>query len=425
MTLKKKTFSEEEILIYDEAVIYKRGDIWQFRYWLVKERRYVRLSLTTKNVDVAIEKAKKHFVKIKSDTDSGKTYYSKTTKDGVLMYLEYRKGHIDSRTTKSIVKGRYGTIRAHLEHWLDFIERDKKLKELDRDSCANYAKTRENPSATKTTALSTIAGEQSTINSMMKWLHKKGEVYIDGFDFETISIRNTTEEDVRRASFTDEEVKDFRLAIPKYIEEAKKDMTDLENRARVLSGYYLLIASISGLRTGEQKQLKWKDITFEQHRKENKEKNGLIKTDMVKISVRKETSKVRKPREYYIRDMEYFHDLFNLTIPTHTKKPYAENFVFSYNGINVVSQRAVTHHFKKILEAADIVKGKRSLVPYSFRHHFITSRIKAGLSYKDVADMCGTSRTQIEKTYYHIDKEIMMTQALADYFIDDGVIVKK
>jgi hypothetical protein len=39
--------------------------------------------------------------------------------------------------------------------------------------------------------------------------------------------------------------------------------------------------------------------------------------------------------------------------------------------------------------------------------------------------MCGTSRTQIEKTYYHIDKEIMMTQALADYFIDDGVIVKK
>ena len=135
------------------------------------------------------------------------------------MYLEYRKGHIDSRTTKSIVKGRYGTIRAHLEHWLDFIERDTKLKELDRDSCAEYAKTREKPSATKTTALSTIANEQSTINSMMKWLHKKGEVYIDGFDFETISIRNTPEEAVRRSSFTDEEVWAFRLAIPKYIED--------------------------------------------------------------------------------------------------------------------------------------------------------------------------------------------------------------
>jgi integrase len=419
MTLKKKTFSEDEVLIYDEAVIYKRGDIWQFRYWLEKERRYVRLSLKTKNQVSAVETAKKHFVKIKSETDSGKTYYSKTAKDGVLMYLEYRKGHIDRRTTKSIVKGRYGTIRAHLDHWLDFIERDTKLKELDKDSCAEYAKAREKPSATKTTALSTISNEQSTINSMIKWLHKKGEVYIDSFDFETISIRNTSEENARRESFTDQEVRDFRLAIPKYIEEAKKDMTDLENRARVLSGYYLLIASISGLRTGEQKQLKWKDIHFETHRVKAEE------FEMVKISVRKETSKVRKSREFYIRDMEYFHDLFNLTLPTHKNKPYSDNFLFSYNGINVVSQRAVTHHFKKILEVSEIDIKKRKLVPYSFRHHFITSRIKAGLSYKDVADMCGTSRAQIEKTYYHIDKEIMMTQAMADYYISDGLIVKK
>jgi integrase len=420
MNLKKQQFIEgEEEKIYDEAIIYKRGDIWQFRYWLVKEQKYVRLSLKTKNKEVAIEKAKKHFVKIKSETDSGKTYYSKTAKDGVLMYLEYRKGHIDSRTTKSIVKGRYGTIRAHLDHWLDFIERDTKLKELDRDSCADYSKEREKPSATKTTALSTIANEQSTINSMMKWLHKKGEVYIDSFDFETISIRNTSEENARRGSFDDQEVRDFRAAVPKYIEEALKDMVDLENRARVLSGYFLLIASITGLRTGEQKQLKWRDIHFETHRVKNEE------IEMVKISVRKETSKVRKPREFYVRDMEYFHNLFKLTTPTHTKKPFGDNFVFSYNGVNVVSQRAVTHHFKKILESAEIVVGKRSLVPYSFRHHFITSRIKAGLSYKDVADMCGTSRTQIEKTYYHIDKEIMITQALADYYVVDSMIVKK
>lgn len=420
MTLKKKTFVDgEEIPIYEEAVIYKRGDIWQFRYWLEKERRYVRLSLKTKNVDIATERAKKHFVSIKSVTDSGRTYYSRTAKDGVLMYLEYRKGHIDSRTTKSIVKGRYGTIRAHLEHWLDFIERDTKLKELDRDSCAEYAKAREKPSATKTTALSTIANEQSTINSMMKWLHKKGEVYIDGFDFETISIRNTPEEAVRRSSFTDEEVRAFRAAIPKYIEEAMKDLNDLENKARVLSGHYLLIASICGLRTGEQKQLKWKDITFS-NETINKEE-----IDFVKISVRKETSKVRKPRVVKIRDIEYFDNLFKLTTPTHTKKPFAENYVFSFNGVNVVSQRAVTHHFKKILEEAKIDIGKRKLVPYSFRHYFITNRIKAGLSYKDVADMCGTSRNQIEKTYYHIDEDILTTQAMAGYYTIDGIIIPK
>jgi len=254
---------------------------------------------------------------------------------------------------------------------------------------------------------------------MMKWLHKKGEVYIDGFDFETISIRNTPEEAVRRSSFTDEEVRAFRAAIPKYIEEAMKDLNDLENKARVLSGHYLLIASICGLRTGEQKQLKWKDITFS-NETINKEE-----IDFVKISVRKETSKVRKPRVVKIRDIEYFDNLFKLTTPTHTKKPFAENYVFSFNGVNVVSQRAVTHHFKKILEEAKIDIGKRKLVPYSFRHYFITNRIKAGLSYKDVADMCGTSRTQIEKTYYHIDEDILTTQAMAGYYTIDGIIIPK
>ena len=198
-----------------------------------------------------------------------------------------------------------------------------------------------------------------------------------------------------------------------------KDLNDLENKARVLSGHYLLIASICGLRTGEQKQLKWKDITFQNQRIKGE------KIDFVTISVRKETSKVRKSREVKIVDMECFDNLFKLTTPTHTKKPFAENLLFSFNGINNVSQKSVTHHFKKILEAAEIEIGKRKLVPYSFRHYFITNRIKAGLSYKAVADMCGTSRSQIEKTYYHIDEDILTTQAMAGYYTIDGMIVPK
>ena len=34
MVIKKQDFGDDEILIFDEAVIYKRGDYWQFRLWL-------------------------------------------------------------------------------------------------------------------------------------------------------------------------------------------------------------------------------------------------------------------------------------------------------------------------------------------------------------------------------------------------------
>jgi hypothetical protein len=39
VVLKKQLFAEEEIAIFDEAVIYKRGEYWQFRMWLGKEKK--------------------------------------------------------------------------------------------------------------------------------------------------------------------------------------------------------------------------------------------------------------------------------------------------------------------------------------------------------------------------------------------------
>ena len=39
--------------------------------------------------------------------------------------------------------------------------------------------------------------------------------------------------------------------------------------------------------------------------------------------------------------------------------------------------------------------------------------------------MCGTSITQIEKTYYHLDNYIMVQNALADHDMgNDGIIVR-
>ena len=47
MALKKKNFSENEIAIFEDACIYKRGEYWHFRMWLAKEKRYVKRSLKT------------------------------------------------------------------------------------------------------------------------------------------------------------------------------------------------------------------------------------------------------------------------------------------------------------------------------------------------------------------------------------------
>ena len=66
---------------------------------------------------------------------------------------------------------------------------------------------------------------------------------------------------------------------------------------------------------------------------------------------------------------------------------------------------------------------KAQLVPYSFRHFMITERVKSGLSFNQIAVMCGTSVKQIENTYLHLNEEMMRTSAKADYItLNDGTL---
>ena len=67
MTSKKKHFKPElcEEQIFQDAVLYKRGDFWQVRFWLPKEHKYARFSLRTKNRAAAIDKAEEHYLELK------------------------------------------------------------------------------------------------------------------------------------------------------------------------------------------------------------------------------------------------------------------------------------------------------------------------------------------------------------------------
>jgi hypothetical protein len=51
--------------------------------------------------------------------------------------------------------------------------------------------------------------------------------------------------------------------------------------------------------------------------------------------------------------------------------------------------------------------------------------INKGASPTQVAETCGTSTAQIEKTYYHTTEEKMVSNALAGYYVKDGLLIPK
>ncbi len=135
--------------------------------WLPKERKYARFSLKTRSKSTAVDKAKPRYHELMAQQLQGKSYFSKSTRQGVDDYMAQHHKDVEA---KIIVPGRYGTIKTHLGHWLVFIGRDTKLKELERTDCENYfherTKTKRNIAISQTTVLN----EQSTINAMMSWL---------------------------------------------------------------------------------------------------------------------------------------------------------------------------------------------------------------------------------------------------------------
>jgi integrase len=396
--------------------------------WLAKEHKYARFSLKTRNKSTAIDKAKLHYHELMAGQIQGKSYFSITTRMGVEMYLEHRKKDV---TNGFIVSGRYNTIATHLKHWLTFIGKDVKLKELERTDCEDYFASRTKTKKKETIRISqtTVENEQSSVNAMMAWLYKHKETYIDGFDFKKLKAVDKGSEENRRNTFTDDEVARWTAELSKYIKEAEKDLSEPNNYVKAVCGYYLGFSLITGLRRGEQLQLKWSDVEDMEH--EIARKNSF---DLIKVTVRGETSKVRKTRKFVVKDSVYLKGLVELTRQRHTGKILEPDLIklvqdelmFSTNGETAITARAIGVHFDKLVALAKIPNSdKRGLVPYSLRHYFITQRVNSNLPPANVAEMCGTSITQIEKTYYHTTEAKMVSNALAGYYVKDGLLIPK
>jgi len=423
MTLKKKQFNDDEIALFDDVVLYKRGDFWHFRMWLVNEGKYARFSLKTRNRQIATDKAKKHYYELKVLEATNKPYFSITTKEGVERYIKQRQIDVDDGI---IVKGRLSTIKTHLEHWLNYVKKDTKLQELDRMDCYNYSSNRTKTKKGVAVSQTTVLNEQSSINAMIKWLHKNKFIDINEFEFKKLKRIDKGNDEFRRSIFSDEEMASYWKVLNKYLDEAiaeYKNDDSYTNYIKIATTFYVAFLILTGMRRGELLQIRWKDIVPETHTYENKEH------ELLKITVRAETSKVRRTRKFMIEDLDYYDRFFKIAYPKFKKKlenkdkKFGDTLIFSDDGFQQITSRAIGYHFGVMLEKADIVDlDTRNIVPACCRHYFITEKLNANVDKKHVAEMCGTSEIQINNTYYHVTNERMVTNALARYVIRDGLI---
>lgn len=333
--------NDGRIWLFDKVLLEQRGEYWHFRMWLDGEGKYARESLKTRDLATAKKRAEERYIQLRADQMTGKRYFSITTEEGVNQYLAEKRKLVELDT---ITKGRLGTISTHLGHWLDYIKRDTKLKELERNAADGYFAYRMN-NAKHGVAHTTLANEQSTINAMMAYLFRVKQSVVEAFDFPKLNKYKIDNEAIRRATLTNDEYNALTRAMRSYVAREANKLDDDEYMMRQLVRHYVLIAANAGLRTGEQQQLRWCDVKMKKH-----ELGAAMQTKLLaEIYVRKETSKVRKDRKLYCRGGYYFERWKELAKPKSST-----DLIFSLDGKTRISNRAILYHFHRMVKLAGI-----------------------------------------------------------------------
>jgi len=378
----------------------QNGGVYQLSVWISTEGKMFRRSLRTKHLETALQKGKEEYIKIISLVNNGKQVFSKDVTTVVGKFINYRQSDVDNGL---IVKGRLTTIHTHLKHMLEYLHGDMRITDIHKGTFREFYSFRKKQSK-NTVNDDTVRNEYSSIRQWWKWCYDNGltEMSPERLEFQKFK-RERLQNDVRRDTFTEEEYKKIYTSMRTYCgwQESK---TDKEFYNREILRNYALILSNTGMRTGELDQLKWKDLLdFRETMSHGKV------SEIVKIRVRKETSKVRQTRDLFCRESKYFHRISEIS-----KYKGNDDYIFCHYDGGKITTRQKSIFWNSIIELSGIDVEGRKLSFYSLRHYFVTQRWKSGIQLRDIAHSCGTSVHQLEKTYYHIDEETMIHTATYD-----------
>jgi len=378
------------------------GDVYQFQMWIPEEKKTLRRSLKTKDLETAVKRGEEFYLQTFSDVRSGRKLFGITLKELSDAYVKWREEDV---ALGNITKGRVVTIKSQMKHFLDYKGHQTKLAELDRNSCYEYELWR--VQRTPTTKKVTIRNEQSTFNHMMKYAYRVGYSHIDTLDFRKIVIKGA---DIsRRDTFTLDEYDRLVRYMRTYV--SKKECPDEKARLeRLMVRDAILVASNTMLRVGELWALKWKDILriekiFDEDEKE---------MSLVTINVRAEIAKTRKQRRVPVRGGEYIERIRARAIYTDP-----EDFIFCGVGKRTKQGNNFWYdHWAVLMAAIEIDYKERNLTWYSLRHFGITCRIRAKVMLSDISQLAGTSVSHIETHYGHYDDDMLRQASVKNFTVD-------
>ena len=314
------------------------------------------------------------------------------------VYARYLAGHFGRKNISDLTKK---DADGYWHYRLNFWNSDAGQKRIANNKERAGAKTFSSHNVAKMPSFATLKAEASLINEMLRAAvdagHLQRTIKISAQDAMAKSERS----DGFRDTFTDDEWRVLTVHLYNYAhcrgQYAGKRVTVYHQLQRRMLHVFVLLASSTGMRVGELKQLRWCDI--ETRHMEDGQKRLVV-------SVRGETSKVRRGRaavahsDHIIGVLEDYKAISGRTD--------SSDLIFYSErdgGVTDIDLSTAFKNFLKGIACEGRAEGLRTSADgkartlYSLRHFYAIQRLKQGVDVYRLAENMGTGVTQIRNHY--------------------------
>ena len=338
-----------------------------------------RKSLRTKDESLARQLAEKEYMAIRYKLDQGLSVFEPKLPDLEEAYLKTKQIDVDNGI---ITNGRLNTIKSQIKHFKRFVGKyyDSTLaKDRTGDDFKSYFSFRRqhNPEVNNTT----LINEASTIKAIYWHAIERGLLPLAAKP----RFPNIRKSQNKREALSLDQL----TTIMRHMRTKEFLDFDKSNHRHYFIRDFVGLLSNTGIRFGEARRLKWKDVKIIRKPESNKHKWPC------EINLSEDMTKNKKERLIQGRGGHYLDRILSYSKYT---KPNDFIFVDNHSG-QPLHKDYYYRAWDKMLVATGLIKSNTSITYYNLRHTYATFRIYAGVDPYILAKNMGTGLTFLENHY--------------------------
>jgi len=382
--------------------LYRRGDLkspsWFMRMYIREEHRYFRKSLRTADREEAAERAVTEMLEILAKVRNGERILTVSLKDLLRRYALHQEEQIRQRALapKTLLLHRH-RLKLGREFLLSKFPAglNTRISAIDGKVFDDYLSWRFDNAAKKGTTLrrDVVRDELLSIRKMFHFARRQKLCSEKSIPTWTFAVDG--KDRPRRRRMTPANYLEVLGCFGHWLgavaaDESLSGTSKLYQRYLVF--YVTLLIADTGMRSGEVFELRNSDVE--------------VREDECVISIRPETSKVRRGRR--ITHKAYKSDDYNLKDWLNRFQRHRKPNHYLFASYNDGTRPARDYYYKGYNSFRSELKkaGLEWFDTYHCRHFWITKRLLAGEPIHIIAKAAGTSVAEIEGTYSHVLTEM-------------------